>query len=147
MASRSPARISELVFRTIYSYRNAELQLVCKAQGHALSPLTPGEARMAWERNLQPLPQARAWEYWSTRLKKAGEYPAGAPKARSLHAAPAAAAAAVARSVRFKSIAAWIFNPPLRRPPLPLRLRKNHRLSVHAPRTATTSALQIPANC
>jgi len=30
---------------------------------------------MAWERNLEPRPQARAWEYWSTRLKKAGEYP------------------------------------------------------------------------
>ena len=71
----------ELVFRTIYSYRNAELQLMCKAQGHALSPLTPGEAKLAWDRNLEPRPQARAWEYWSTRLKKAGEYPAGAPKA------------------------------------------------------------------
>jgi HCOMODA/2-hydroxy-3-carboxy-muconic semialdehyde decarboxylase len=71
------------VFRTIYTTRNAELQLMCKAQGHALSPLTPGEARMAWDRNLMPRPQARAWEYWSTRLKKAGEYPAGAAKARS----------------------------------------------------------------
>ncbi len=48
--------------------------------GHALSPLTPGEAKMAWDRNLMPRPQARAWEYWSVRLKKAGEYPAGAPK-------------------------------------------------------------------
>ena len=55
---------------------------MCKAQGHALSPLTPGEAKMAWDRNLQPRPQARAWEYWSMRLKKAGEYPAGAPKSR-----------------------------------------------------------------
>jgi hypothetical protein len=45
-----------------------------------LSPLTPGEAKMAWDRNLMPRPQARAWEYWSVRLKKAGEYPAGAPK-------------------------------------------------------------------
>ena len=35
---------------------------------------------MAWDRNLEPRPQARAWEYWSVRLKKAGEYPAGAPK-------------------------------------------------------------------
>ena len=72
--------LTELVFRTIYTVRNAELQLMCKAQGHALSPLTPGEAKMAWDRNLMPRPQARAWEYWSTRLKKAGEYPAGAPK-------------------------------------------------------------------
>jgi HCOMODA/2-hydroxy-3-carboxy-muconic semialdehyde decarboxylase len=71
----------EVVFRTIYSYRNAELQLMCKAQGHELNPLTPGEAKLARDRNLEPRPQARAWEYWSTRLKKAGEYPAGAPKA------------------------------------------------------------------
>ena len=73
----------ELVFRTIYSYRNAELQLMTTAQGHPLSPLTPGEAKLAWERNLQPRPQARAWEYWSVRLKKAGEYPKGAPKIAS----------------------------------------------------------------
>jgi hypothetical protein len=60
---------------------------MCKAQGHALSPLTKGEARMAMERNLEPRPQARAWEYWSTRLRKAGEYPAPAPKSRAKPAA------------------------------------------------------------
>src|ERR1700680_1432109 len=65
----------ELVFRTIFSYRNAELQLLTQAQGMALSPLTPGEAKLAMARNLEPRPQTRAWEYWSTRLKKAGEYP------------------------------------------------------------------------
>jgi hypothetical protein len=70
-----------VVFRTIYTYRNAELQLMCKAQGHPYQPLTPGESKKAMDRNLEPRPQARAWEYWCTRLKKAGEYPAGAPKA------------------------------------------------------------------
>jgi HCOMODA/2-hydroxy-3-carboxy-muconic semialdehyde decarboxylase len=79
-ATVAAKNLTELVFRTIYSVRNAELQLTCKAQGRPLSPLTPGEAKMAWDRNLMPRPQARAWEYWSTRLKKAGEYPAGAPK-------------------------------------------------------------------
>ena len=78
-ATVAAKNLTELVFRTIYSYRNAELQLACKAQGHPLSPLTPGEAKLAWQRNLEPRPQARAWEYWSTRLKKAGEYPTGAP--------------------------------------------------------------------
>jgi HCOMODA/2-hydroxy-3-carboxy-muconic semialdehyde decarboxylase len=82
-ATVAAKNIIELVFRSIYTVRNAELQLMCKAQGHALSPLTAGEAKMAWDRNLQPRPQARAWEYWSVRLKKAGEYPAGAPKAAS----------------------------------------------------------------
>src|SRR6186997_143834 len=80
-ATVAAKNIIELVFRSIYTVRNAELQLMCKAQGQPLSPLTPGEATMARERNLQPRPQARAWEYWSVRLKKAGEYPAGAPKA------------------------------------------------------------------
>ena len=74
-ATVAAKNLIELVFRTIYSYRNAELQLMCKTQGHPLSPLTAGEARLAWQRNLEPRPQARAWEYWSTRLKKAGEYP------------------------------------------------------------------------
>ena len=66
----------ELVFRTIYTYRNAELQLMTMAQGWTPSPLTRGEAKLARDRNLEPRPQARAWEYWSTRLRKAGEYPA-----------------------------------------------------------------------
>jgi HCOMODA/2-hydroxy-3-carboxy-muconic semialdehyde decarboxylase len=65
----------ELVFRTIYSYRNAELQLSMQQGGMTPSPLTKGEARKAFDRNLEPRPQARAWEYWVTRLKKAGEYP------------------------------------------------------------------------
>ena len=73
--------LTELVFRIIYSYRNAELQLAMQQGGLTPSPLTKGEAKKAWDRNLEPRPQARAWEYWSTRLKKAGEYPAGAPKA------------------------------------------------------------------
>ena len=76
--------LQELVFRTIYSYRNAELQLLTQAQGMALSPLSAGEAKLAMERNLEPRPQARAWEYWSVRLKKAGEYPkAGALSKRA----------------------------------------------------------------
>lgn len=91
-ATVAAKNLTELVFRCIYSVRNAELQLVCKAQGRSLSPLTPGEAKMAWDRNLQPRPQARAWEYWSVRLKKAGEYPAGAPKAASKSTARPAAA-------------------------------------------------------
>jgi HCOMODA/2-hydroxy-3-carboxy-muconic semialdehyde decarboxylase len=76
--------LQNLVFRTVYSYRNAELQLLTQAQGMGLSPLTPGEAKLAMDRNLEPRPQARAWEYWSVRLKKAGEFPkAGAPRKRA----------------------------------------------------------------
>ena len=71
--------LQNLVFRCIYSYRNAELQLMAERQGE-ISPLTPGEMKMAMDRNLEPRPQARAWEYWCTRLKKRGEMPP-APKA------------------------------------------------------------------
>jgi HCOMODA/2-hydroxy-3-carboxy-muconic semialdehyde decarboxylase len=78
--------LTELVFRTIYTYRNAELQLMTQAQGLPLSPLTPGEAQMAWERNLQPRPQARAWEYWCVRLRKAGEYPSDSAPAKGAKA-------------------------------------------------------------
>jgi HCOMODA/2-hydroxy-3-carboxy-muconic semialdehyde decarboxylase len=85
-ATVAAKNLIELVFRCIYSVRNAELQLTCKAQGRPLSPLTPGEAKMAWDRNLEPRPQARAWEYWSTRLRKAGEYPP-APKAKAARGA------------------------------------------------------------
>lgn len=84
-ATVTAKNLTELVFRTIYSYRNAELQLTTRTLGHPLSPLTPGEARLAWERNLEPRPQARAWEYWSVRLKKAGEYPSGGPKPAGAH--------------------------------------------------------------
>src|SRR5258708_24787457 len=68
--------LMELTFRTIYQYRNAELQLMTQTLGLPLSPLTPGERKLAEDKNLEPRPQARAWEYWCTRLKKAGEFPA-----------------------------------------------------------------------
>jgi ribulose-5-phosphate 4-epimerase/fuculose-1-phosphate aldolase len=99
-ATVAAKNIIELVFRSIYSVRNAELQLMCKAQGQTLSPLTPGEAKMAWDRNLQPRPQARAWEYWSVRLKKAGEYPTGAPKAASMAKSKPAAKRGTGRKKR-----------------------------------------------
>ena len=76
-AAVAGANLIELVFRTIYTYRNAELQLMIGAQGMTPSPLTPGETKLARARNLEPRPQARAWEYWCTRLRKAGEYPDG----------------------------------------------------------------------
>src|SRR5512144_2086494 len=55
--------LRELVFRTIYSARNAEHQLAAHVLGH-VSPLTDGEADMAGQLNLAPGPLARAYEYW-----------------------------------------------------------------------------------
>jgi ribulose-5-phosphate 4-epimerase/fuculose-1-phosphate aldolase len=90
----------ELVFRTIYQYRNAEVQLMTQTLGLPLAPLTPGEARLAEERNLMPKAQARAWEYWCTRLQKAGEYPAGAPQAKAATARSGKSRAAKAKKRR-----------------------------------------------
>ena len=59
--------LRELVFRTLYSAKNAEHQLAAHLLGN-VSPLTPGEARMASELNLAPGPLARAYEYWVRRL-------------------------------------------------------------------------------
>jgi len=59
--------LRELVFRTIYSAKNAEHQLAAAALGN-VSPLTAGEAEMASGLNLAPGPVARAYEYWVRRL-------------------------------------------------------------------------------
>ena len=87
LAIASPAHASRVLFSTAPGQAPIILPVgavLTQAQGMALSPLTPGEAKLAMERNLEPRPQARAWEYWSVRLKKAGEYPkAGALSKRA----------------------------------------------------------------
>jgi len=59
--------LRELVFRTIYSSRNAEHQMAAHALGGG-SPLTDGEADMAGQLNLAPGPLTRAYEVWEKRL-------------------------------------------------------------------------------
>jgi ribulose-5-phosphate 4-epimerase/fuculose-1-phosphate aldolase len=61
--------IRELVFRAIYSCRNAEHHSRALAMGR-IEPLSPGEVEMAGALNLRPGPVARAWEYWTVRLEK-----------------------------------------------------------------------------
>jgi ribulose-5-phosphate 4-epimerase/fuculose-1-phosphate aldolase len=61
--------LHQVVFRSIYSARNAEHQWRAHALG-AVGPLTAGEAALAAQHNLQPGPVERAWEYWSGRLDK-----------------------------------------------------------------------------
>ena len=61
--------LDELIFRTIYTARNAALQIQAHGLGH-VSPLSPKETELAGAYNLQPSPVARAWEYWSVRLDK-----------------------------------------------------------------------------
>ena len=59
--------LRDLVFRTIYSARNAEYQLAAHALGN-VSPLTPGEADMAGAIHRAPGPLVRAYDYWAGRL-------------------------------------------------------------------------------
>jgi len=74
-ATLAGTTLRELVFRTIYSHANAEIQLRSMALGK-IGPLSRGEAELTGPYQLQPRPMARAWEYWTTRLEKAGEMPA-----------------------------------------------------------------------
>lgn len=69
-ATVAGATLEELTFRTIYTARNAALQIQAYMLGH-VSPLNPTETRLAGEYNLRPGPVARAWEYWNVRLDKA----------------------------------------------------------------------------
>jgi HCOMODA/2-hydroxy-3-carboxy-muconic semialdehyde decarboxylase len=55
--------VRELVFRSVYGARNAELQLAAARLG-AVVPLGAGEVAAAAECNLAPTVVARAWELW-----------------------------------------------------------------------------------
>jgi len=61
--------LREMVFRTVYSARNAELQTLAKLVG-AVNALTPEEAAKAVAYNLRPDPMQRAWDYWAMRLAR-----------------------------------------------------------------------------
>jgi HCOMODA/2-hydroxy-3-carboxy-muconic semialdehyde decarboxylase len=77
-ATLAGTTLRELVFRTIYSHANAEIQLRSMALGK-IGPLSRGEAERTGPYQLQPRPMARAWEYWTTRLEKSGEMPTPVP--------------------------------------------------------------------
>ncbi len=59
--------LREMVFRTIYGARNAELQTQARLVG-TVNALTDEEAAKAAAYNLRPEPMARAWDYWAMRL-------------------------------------------------------------------------------
>lgn len=63
--------IQELVFRAIYSCRNAEYQYMAKMLGN-VSPLRPGEVEKSSQINAMPTATFRTWEYWTVRLEKSG---------------------------------------------------------------------------
>jgi ribulose-5-phosphate 4-epimerase/fuculose-1-phosphate aldolase len=77
--------LRELVFRTIYTTRNAELQTQAKLLG-AVNRLSPDEIKKAAAYNLRPAPMERAWDLWAMHLaQKEGRT---APKAPAAKPAP-----------------------------------------------------------
>jgi ribulose-5-phosphate 4-epimerase/fuculose-1-phosphate aldolase len=65
------ASIQELVFRAIYSCRNAEYQFAAQLLGKVV-PLRPGEVEKSSQIYAMPTANFRTWEYWSVRLEKSG---------------------------------------------------------------------------
>src|SRR5262252_6031772 len=86
-ASLAGKSLRECVFRSIYTTRNAELQLRAMAIG-ALGPLSVGEVEKCGGHNLGSRGVERAWEYWVTRLQKAEAMwaAAGLPRLKDLAA-------------------------------------------------------------
>jgi ribulose-5-phosphate 4-epimerase/fuculose-1-phosphate aldolase len=76
VAARS---LREAVFRTVYSAKNAELQLRTMAVG-VPGPLTAGEVNMAGNHVMGERSMGRAWEYWTMRLAKYDAMTRGAAK-------------------------------------------------------------------
>ena len=82
--------LHQVIFRSIYSARNAEHQWRAHALG-GVGPLTTGEASLACGHNLQTGPIERAWEYWSGRLDKTEALVAAATAGKPARRAGAAA--------------------------------------------------------
>ena len=74
--------LRELVFRTIYSCDNARYLGEARRLGKEV-PLTPGEIDLAQTIYAMPLVQARAWEYWVTRLARRDATSAAASATRA----------------------------------------------------------------
>ena len=91
------ASLRELVFRTIYSCRNAGLQTQAHLLGH-VGALTPEEVEEARTYNLRPGPVGRAWDYWVRRLAERASWATTAQTAASPASARPAKRAATKRS-------------------------------------------------
>jgi ribulose-5-phosphate 4-epimerase/fuculose-1-phosphate aldolase len=96
-ATLAAGDLRELVFRTIWSARNAEYQWRATVFGE-VQPLNDNERRDAAAYNLRPGPIGRAFEYWTRRLEKAGELPQVAARKSTAKGATTRAAKAVSKS-------------------------------------------------
>ncbi len=86
-ATVAGASLREMVFRTIFSARNAELQTQARLVG-GVNALSEAEAAKAMAYNLRPAPMERAWDYWVMRLAKKEGGAAAAAKTTPAPSAP-----------------------------------------------------------
>jgi len=94
--------LRQLIFRTIYTCKNAELQSHALAHGH-VGALSPAEAEKAGAYNLRPGPLERAWDFWMRRLNEAEALAASAQGAKATRSkAPAKAKSAGKKSAGSK---------------------------------------------
>ena len=92
--------LRECVYRTVNSHRNADFQVRAMLVG-TVTPLSPGETRLAAQNTGRTTGLSRAWEYWTMRLAKAGNLPPAAKrKARVKRAAETRGRAARAKKRR-----------------------------------------------
>ncbi len=91
--------IQELMFRTVYSCRNAEYQYAAAMLGKVV-PLRPGEVDLAAQINAMPTATFRTWEYWQVRLEKAG---GGLPRSTKKAVGSRAKRASVAKTKASKT--------------------------------------------
>lgn len=80
-ATAAAGDVQGLVFRTIYSCRNAEFQYQAQALGKIM-PLHQGEIEKASALNAMANVTTRTWEYWTMRLERSGNGLARAQKKR-----------------------------------------------------------------
>ena len=91
--------VQELVFRAIYSCRNAEYQFAAQMLGKVV-PLRPGEVEKSSQINAMPTATFRTWEYWQARLEKSG---GGLPRIGKKPVGARAKRASVARTTSKKA--------------------------------------------
>jgi ribulose-5-phosphate 4-epimerase/fuculose-1-phosphate aldolase len=120
--------LRELVFRTIYTARNAELQTQARLLGGAHG-LSDEEIRKAAAYNLRPAPMERAWDLWAMRLaikegRAAPAAAAGAPAPRKARAATGPAKAPARKAPVRKA--------PVRKAPIRKAAAKTRRGSRRA---------------
>jgi ribulose-5-phosphate 4-epimerase/fuculose-1-phosphate aldolase len=91
--------IQDLMFRAIYSCRNAEYQFAAQMLGKVV-PLRPGEVEKSAQINAMPTASFRTWEYWLSRLEKAG---GGLPRSTKKRVGSSAKRASVGRKTTKKT--------------------------------------------